>query len=160
MRAFDTSTFEQPAFLMPALAAGYRQDMIDAIGSMPASRLVGLSVTGFSPAGISVIELPVVPNLTFDGQVVQGGIVGLLADYAGVSAAACTLPVGWMASTTGYSVQNLAPARGERLLAVGRALQVGKTHAASNAQVWALRDGRYTLVATATTTCRPFQFAT
>ncbi len=158
MREFETPALEQPVFLMPSLTAGFRQDLIDAIGSMPASRLVGLSVTGFSPAGTSLIELPVVPAITFDGHVVQGGVVGLLADYAGVSAAACTLPAGWLASTTGYSVQNLAPAKGERLLAVGQALQVGKTHAVSNAQVWALRNGRYVLVASATTNCRPFQF--
>jgi uncharacterized protein (TIGR00369 family) len=102
--------------------------------------------------------MPVVPNLTFDGKVVQGGIVGTLADYAGVSAAACTLPSGWMASTTGFEVHNLAPASGDRLLAIGRALQVGKSQAVSAAEVWALKGGSATLVAVATTTCRPFEF--
>jgi uncharacterized protein (TIGR00369 family) len=124
---------------------------------MPASKLIGLKVQGFSADGTSLLELPMRTELTFDGRVAQGGIVGMLADYAGVSAANCTLPVGWMASTTGYEVHNLAPAMGDALVAVGRLIQMGKTSAVSNAEVWARRDGTHTLVAWATTTCRPFE---
>lgn len=146
---------------LPAVSTDIRPDLAAAIMAMPASQLIGLKVLGFSSDGVSVIELPIMPSLTFDGRVVQGGIVGMLADYAGVSAAACKLEPGWMASTTGFEVHNLAPAKGHRLLAVGRAVQVGTTHAVSTAEVWAeqLSDTgvpQYRQVCIATTTCKPF----
>lgn len=158
------------------VSANLRADLKAGIEHMPASRLLGVKVRGFARdqagelnQGVSVIECPVKPELTFDGRVVQAGLVGTLADFAGVSAAACTLPDGWMCSTTGFEVHNLAPAAGERLVAVGRSLFVGKSHAVSRAEVYAVAadrsasaeaDGqeRWTLVCAATTTCRPFQF--
>jgi uncharacterized protein (TIGR00369 family) len=147
-----------PSFTPPVIVPGFRADLVLGIQSMPASRLIGLKVLGFAPEGLSVIELPITGALTFDGRIVQGGIVGMLADYAGVSAAACTLPEGWMASTTGYEVHNISPAKGERLLAIGHAINVGKSHAVSRAEVWAQADGASTLVCVATTTCKPFEF--
>ncbi|MBS7806272.1 PaaI family thioesterase [Variovorax sp. PCZ-1] len=149
------------AFQLPNISPDCRKDLIASIHAMPASKWLGLRVLGFDLEGISVIELPVKPELTFDGRVVQGGIVGTLADYAGVSAAACTLEPGWIASTTGFEVHNLAPAAGARLIAVGRNMQRGSTHAVSTAEVWAQadvnNDTSYRLVCIATTTCKPFQ---
>jgi uncharacterized protein (TIGR00369 family) len=142
---------------MPTLQAGLRGDLAAGIEAMPASRLVGLKVVGFGAEGVSAIELAVRSEITFDGRVVQGGIVGLLADYAGVSAATCTLPAGWAASTTAFEVHNLAPARGAKLLAIGRAVHVGKSHALSRAEVWAFDADTVTLVAWATTNCRLFE---
>jgi uncharacterized protein (TIGR00369 family) len=146
-----------PTFSLPNLESGFRADLAAGIEAMPASQLLGLKVKGFSAAGISVIELPVRRELSFDGRAVQGGIVGMLADYAGVSAAACTLPPGWMASTTGYEVHHLAPAVGNTLIAVGRAAHVGKSHAVSTVEVWVQAGDKASLVAVATTTCRPFE---
>ena len=85
-------------FIPPDLQPGLRADLAAAIEAMPASRLIGLRVRGFAPGGVSLLELPMSPQVTFDGRVVQGGIVGMLADYAGVSAASSTLPAGWAAS--------------------------------------------------------------
>lgn len=151
------NTAAEPAW--PAIDPSFRADLKAAIEAMPASRLLGLHVIGFGAEGSSRIELPIRPELTFDGRVVQGGFVGVLADYAGVSAAACTLPAGWIASTTGFEVHNLAPAVGERLVAVGRALSVGKSIGVSRAEVYAQRGERFVLVCAATTTCRPFELA-
>ncbi len=127
---------------------------------MPSSKLIGLKVLGFAADGVSLLELPMRIELTFDGRVAQGGIVGMLADYAGVSAANSTLPLGWMASTTGYEVHNLAPAIGDVLVAIGRVIHVGKTNAVSSAEVWARRGDVHTLVAWATTRCKPFEMKT
>jgi uncharacterized protein (TIGR00369 family) len=143
----------------PAIDPAFRADLKAAIEAMPASRLLGLRVAGFGAEGASRIEMPIRPEISFDGHVVQGGFVGVLADYAGVSAAACTLPAGWIASTTGFEVHNLAPAVGQRLVAVGRALSVGKTLGVSRAEVYAQHGERWTLVCAATTTCRPFELA-
>ena len=83
----------------------------------------------------------------------------MLADYAGVSAAACKLPPGWMAATTAFEVHNIAPAAGERLVAIGQAVSMGKSIGVSRAEVLAQRDGQWTLVCVATTTCKPIEFA-
>ncbi len=142
---------------LPTVDINCRADLRDAIHAMPASKLMGLRVLGFDAAGVSLIELPLRTELTFDGRAAQGGIVGLLADYAGVSAAASTLPPGWICSTLGFEVHNVAPARGQRLVAVGRAQVVGRSHAVSRAEVYAQDSDALTLVCVATTTCRPFE---
>jgi uncharacterized protein (TIGR00369 family) len=142
-------------FSLPLLDDGYRSDLARAIMGMPASQALGLKVIGFSRDGASVIEMPVTPQWTFDGAVVQGGIVGALADYAGVSAAAAQLPTGWIASTTAFEIHNLAPAKGEKLVAIGRAVTVGKSLCVSRADVYALAGGEATLVAIGNTTCKP-----
>ncbi len=145
---------------LPTVNPEYRADLRQAIMTMPASRLIGLNVIGFDATGVSLIELPLKPELTFDGRVAQGGIVGMLADYAGVSAVACTLADSWIASTTGFEVHNVAPAMGVRLWAVGRAQHVGRTSAVSRAEVHAeAADGSLTLVGLATTTCKPIDLA-
>ncbi len=144
-------------FELPTLEVGFRADIVEAIEAMPASKLIGLKVLGLAPEGISLIELPMRTEFTFDGRIAQAGIVGMLADYAGVTAANCNLPLGWMSSTTGYEVHNLAPAFGEALVAVGRVVHVGKSNAISSAQVWARRGDVHTLVAWATTTCNRFE---
>jgi uncharacterized protein (TIGR00369 family) len=142
--------------LLPALIPGHRPDLRAGLEAMPSSRLLGLVVVGFGD-GVSVIDMPVRPELTFDGRSVQGGLVGTLADYAGVSAAVSALPAGWAASTLSFDVHTLAPARGERLVAIGRVIRVGKTHGVATAEVHAVTGEGTTLVATALVTCRPFE---
>ena len=120
---------------------------------MPCSRLFGLSILGFG-LGVSAIELPVRADLTFDGQTVQGGIVGMLADYAAVSAATAAAPLGWASSTTAFQVYNLAPARGERLVGIGRIVKGGRSQAVAAADVYAVVGAEAELVATALATCK------
>lgn len=143
----------------PPVDPSVRVDLRRAIESMPASRWLGLRIVGFDPKGVSRIEMDVRPEMTFDGVSVQGGLVGALADYAGVSAAVCAMPDGWRAATAGFEVHNIAPAAGERLVAIGRAISVGKTIGVSRADVYALRAGVWSLVTIATTTARLFDGA-
>jgi uncharacterized protein (TIGR00369 family) len=144
---------------VPHVSRLVRPDLISAIEAMPAAVLLGIVVRGFDAAGRSVIEMPVKSSLTFDGRVVQGGIVGVLADFAGVSAAACALPEGWLASTTSFEVSNIAPAVGTLLIAVGCAVKASQHTGVSKVDVYAGGpEGQpLTLVCVAKTTCRPFQ---
>lgn len=134
----------------------HRQDLGTLIEAMPAARHLGIRVAGFLPNGTSRIELTVRKEHRFDGRTVQAGVLGALADYAGVSAAAATLPAGWMASTVGYEVHNVAPASGLELVAIGYAKHVGRTSAVSQVEVYAMDPGPV-LVCLAQTTCRPMQ---
>lgn len=146
---------------LPKVDENRRLDLKIVIESMPAARHLGITVVGFLESGISRVDLETTPHHTFDGKVLQAGVVGALADYAGVSAAAATLGSGWGASTTGFEVHNLAPAFGKRLIAIGYAQLVKASHAVSRVEVYAQRPDQVelSLVACAMTTCRPMQFA-
>lgn len=146
-------------FSLPLLIDGHRTDLRDAIDRMPASGLLGLRIIGFGH-GVSAIDMQIRPELTFDGKVVQGGIVGALADYAAVSAATAAMPEGWASATTGFQVHNLEPASGIRLVALGRTIKVSKSGALAASDVFADRNNSMDLVATGLATCRLFAVAT
>jgi uncharacterized protein (TIGR00369 family) len=144
-------------FTLPALIANHRADLKRLIEQMPASRLLGLHVVGFAE-GVSVIEMPVRPELTLDGRTVIGGFVGTLADYAAVSATTASRAAGWYSATTSFDVHNVDAAIGTKLVALGRVIKTSKSSGLGAADVFALRDdGAAFLVATALATCRLFQ---
>jgi uncharacterized protein (TIGR00369 family) len=142
---------------IPDVDETYRPDIKEGIESMPAAKLIGLRVIGFSPVGISRLEARITHDITTNGRMVQGGILGMVADYAGVSAVACMLESGWVASTTAFEVHNLAPATGEKIVAIGRAVKVGKSIGVSTAEIYSASNGKLTLTCIATTTCKPMQ---
>lgn len=104
------------------------------IDSMPASRLLGIEIVSLG-LGRSVLSMPINPEVTFDGRDVQGGIVGVMADYAAVAAAASTLEVGWRVATLSCETHNLRPARGDRLIAQGEIIKGGRRHLVARADV-------------------------
>jgi hypothetical protein len=70
---------------------------------------------------VSSVELPVRPELGFDGRVVQGGLVGALGDCAGVSGAALHATYRLdRRHRRPRCVHDAAPASGESLTAIGR----------------------------------------
>lgn len=105
------------------------------VESMPATRHLGIRIVELG-AGRAVFEMDNVDALTFDGSIVQGGVVGVLADYAAVAACGTTLPAGWLMATTGSQTHNLAPANGSRLVAEAEVVRSGKRHAVARADVY------------------------
>ena len=114
--------------------------------SMPVFRLYGARAVHFE-AGKSELEIPWRKALTFDGVTIQAGVSAALMDFAGASAAATLLPVGWGIMTTGFEVHNTAPAIGERLVAYGEAIRMGKSTGLARADVFVERNGQRTLCA-------------
>jgi uncharacterized protein (TIGR00369 family) len=143
--------------ILPELIPGYRKNIATAVEAMPAFKLLGMEVVGFGE-GVSVIALPIKPEVTFDGRTVQGGIIGVLADFAGVTAAIAATPEQTTGSTTSYNVHNLVKATGTRLLAIGKVVNISQTSAVASANIFALNDttdeSKATLVATALITCK------
>jgi uncharacterized protein (TIGR00369 family) len=140
-------------FKLPELFASHREDLKILIERMPVCQLLGLKVCGFNE-NQAVVTMPVRSEFTVDGAVVQGGIVGTLADFAAVSAATASKPAGWVSSTTSFDVHNLAPAIGDRLVAIGRVIKASASSGVAAADVYAEKDGTFALVATALATCR------
>jgi uncharacterized protein (TIGR00369 family) len=141
--------------LLPELISGYRDDLRSAISRMPICELLEITVLGFN-ATQAIVEMPITNQITIDGRTVQGGIVGTLADFAAVSAATASKPIGWVSSTTSFDVHNLAPAIGVRLIAVGRVIKASGNTGVAAADVYADQGGELALVATALATCRFF----
>ncbi|WP_416897188.1 MAG: PaaI family thioesterase [Minwuia sp.] len=138
---------------LAAYDIGYRPGIAAGIHAMPSSQHLGIRCIGFAD-GRSAVEMPIRPEITFDGRIVQGAVVGVLADYAAVSAATASCPEGWFGSTTGYNVHNIAPADGERLVALGQICGRSRSAASTRADVYAVSGDDWTLVATCLATAR------
>lgn len=96
------------------------QHLVQIIESMPVARWLQLRLDDATPDR-TIISMPVVGEVTFDGTHCHGGIVAMLADIAAVSAAyTAVLDTGKVVATTAMNSNNLRPAAGERLVAVGR----------------------------------------
>ena len=121
--------------------------------SMPIFALFGAKVVNFA-AGQSELEMPWRHDLTFYGIAIPATVTGALLDFAGGSAAATLLPVGWGIMTTGFEVHNTARAAGERLVALGTAIHMGKSTGLARADVFVERDGQRTLSASGLVTVR------
>jgi len=123
--------------------------------SMPIASLYGLSIGEISP-GVVPVVLPFNPSLTFDGRHFQASAVAALIDFAGGLAAYSLLPPEWSLATLDVSMKVLAPAQGERLVGVGRALSAGQTISVSHVEVFARGDAFSTLCAVGTVSLRNF----
>ncbi|MEM9168378.1 MAG: PaaI family thioesterase [Pseudomonadota bacterium] len=98
-------------------------------------------------AGKIVIRAPVRDEITQHHGYVHGGVLGCLADTAMAWVAAL---VAGDVVTQSYSLQFLAPAKGEAVVAEGRVIKEGRRAVSVEARVSSVADdGGETLVATA-----------
>jgi uncharacterized protein (TIGR00369 family) len=119
----------------------------DSFARQAAMTLIGAQLTEVRP-GACTIELQVRPDLTQQHGFVHGGIVGMIADSAGGYAAFSLMPADASVLTVEYKINLLAPARGERLVAVGSVLKPGRTLSIVRADVFAHEAARATPIAT------------
>lgn len=84
----------------------------------------------------------------------QGGVIGVLADFAAGAAAGSLLPEGWQNATVGYTVKVVAPGADEELVERGEVIKPGRTLTVVAAEVYASAEGREALCATALVTFR------
>lgn len=108
----------------------------DFLANAPIARTLGLHLHDAAPER-STITMDIAPHLTFDGQTVQGAIVATLADFAAVACASMVTRPGQFIATVGCETHNLAPARGTRLIAVGRLISKPGRRMVAAADVYA-----------------------
>ena len=118
----------------------------DSFARQAAMTLIGAVMTRVEP-GRCEIELPVRDDLTQQHRFVHGGVVGMIGDSAGGYAAFTLMPADASVLTVEYKINMLAPAKGERLIARGEVVKPGRTLSIVRADVYALQDGRETLIA-------------
>ena len=105
-----------------------------------AMTLIGASLAAVD-AGESEIRLPYRADLTQQKGFVHGGIIGMIADSAGGSAAYRLMPASASLVTVEYKMNILAPARGS-LVARGKVIKSGRTLTVARAEVYA-EDGTH-----------------
>ena len=102
--------------------------------------------------GLVEIVLPYRPELSQQHGYFHGGVIGTLADNACGYAAFTLMAAEDSVLTAEYKINLLAPGDGETLIARGQVLRPGRTLTVCEARVYAVKDGRQKLCATALAT--------
>ncbi|AWI79405.1 MAG: thioesterase [Betaproteobacteria bacterium HGW-Betaproteobacteria-13] len=115
-------------------------------GMQQAMQLIGAELAELEP-GFAEIHLPHRPEITQQHGYIHGGVVGMIADSAAGYAANTLTPHDTSVLTVEYKLNLLAPADGQRLVARGEVIKPGRTLLITRAEVYAVRDERWTLCA-------------
>ena len=113
---------------------------------------LGAEIAAVRP-GVCEIRLPFRDALSQQHGFFHAGATGAIADSAGGYAAYSLMGPGDAVLSVDYKLNLLAPARGEMLIARGRVLRPGRTLTVCRVDVYAVRDGTETYVATMQQTC-------
>ena len=102
--------------------------------------LIGAELSLVAPGQVE-IELPFRDDLTQQHGFFHAGATSTVADSAGGYAAFSLFPREASVLTVEYKINLVAPARGERLRAVGRVLRPGRTLTLCDLEVFAVEAG-------------------
>ena len=93
-------------------------------------------------AGRTEIHVPHWEGIEQQHGFVHGGVVGMIADSAAGYAAMTVVPAEASVLTVEYKMNLVAPADGEKLIARGKVVRPGKTLIVTQAEVFAVKDGK------------------
>jgi uncharacterized protein (TIGR00369 family) len=110
-------------------------------------RHLGARIAHIAPGRVH-IELPSRPEVTQQNGYFHAGATSAIADTAGGYAAFTLFPEDTSVLTVEYKINLLAPAIGPRMEAVGTVLKPGRTLTVCQLQVFGVKDGQKSLVAT------------
>lgn len=97
--------------------------------------------------GVTEIHLPHWEGIEQQHGFVHGGVVGMIADSAAGYAAMTMVPASASVLTVEYKMNLVAPADGEKFIARGQVVRPGRTLIVTQAEVFAVKEGRETLCA-------------
>jgi len=100
--------------------------------------LIGARLGRIEPGRVE-IELPFRAGLTQQHGFLHAGITSAIADSAGGYAGYSLFPAGSSVLTVEFKINLVAPAAGERFLAVGEVLRAGRTLTVCSLEVFAFR---------------------
>ena len=131
--------------------ANFEERVRASFDRQPFMQTIGASLARVAP-GEAEIAMAVTPRLGQQHGFVHAGVVAALADTACGYAAFSLMPASAGVLTTEFKVNLLAPAAGERLVAVGRVVKPGRTLTVTQAEVFAETGSERRLVALLTAT--------
>lgn len=97
--------------------------------------------------GLTEIHLPHWSGVEQQHGFVHGGVVGMIADSAAGYAAMTLVSASASVLTVEYKMNLVAPADGKKLVARGKVVRPGRTLIVTQAEVFAVKDGKETLCA-------------
>ena len=97
--------------------------------------------------GLTEIHLPHWAGVEQQHGFVHGGVVGMIADSAAGYAAMTLVSASASVLTVEYKMTLVAPADGEKLIARGKVVRPGRTLVVTQAEVFAVKDGKEKLCA-------------
>jgi uncharacterized protein (TIGR00369 family) len=109
------------------------------------------TMTSVEPGAVE-IQIPFRPDLTQQHGFLHAGIITTIVDSACGYAALSLMPAQVGVLTIEYKVNFLAPAAGEFFVGRGRVTKPGRNVAVCAGDVFAVQEGRETLIATMLTT--------
>ena len=98
-------------------------------------------------SGRTEIHLPHWEGVEQQHGFVHGGVVGMIADSAAGYAAMTLVSASASVLTVEYKMNLVAPADGEKLIARGKVVRPGRTLVVTQAEVFAVKDGKEKLCA-------------
>jgi uncharacterized protein (TIGR00369 family) len=131
--------------------ANFEERVRASFDRQPFMQTIGASLARVAP-GEAEIVMAVTPGLGQQHGFVHAGVVSALADTACGYAAFSLMPASAGVLTTEFKVSLLAPAAGERLVAVGRVVKPGRTLMVTQGEVFAETGAERRLVALLTAT--------
>ncbi|MDD2662541.1 MAG: PaaI family thioesterase [Dechloromonas sp.] len=111
-----------------------------------AMALIRASLSAVEPGRVE-IRLPHWSGVEQQHGFVHGGVVGMIADSAAGYAAMSVVPASASVLTVEYKMNLVAPADGEHLIARGKVVRPGRTLIVTQAEVFAVGEGREALCA-------------
>ena len=97
--------------------------------------------------GRTEIHLPHWQGVEQQHGFVHGGVVGMIADSAAGYAAMTMVPASASVLTVEFKMNLMAPADGDQLIARGKVVRPGRTLIITQAEVFAVKDGKETACA-------------
>ena len=108
---------------------------------------LGVELSHLAPGAVD-LTVPFQHGLTQQHGFFHAGVTATIADSASGYAALSLFAPGAGVLTTEFKINLLAPARGEKLIARGRAIKTGRTLTVCQSDVSAVSAGVETLIAT------------
>ncbi|MCK8464891.1 PaaI family thioesterase [Aliiroseovarius sp. S1339] len=108
--------------------------------------LIGADITDLRH-GFCQITAPIPDTMRQQHGFGHAALTFALGDTAAGYAALSVMPDGHEVLTSEIKINLLAPAKGDRLVAEGRVLRIGRRLIPVEADVWAEQDGQRTLIA-------------
>ena len=125
---------------------GYAEQVAAMFAQQTFMQTIGARIARLEP-GLAEIELPYRRDLTQQHGYFHGGVTSAIADNAGGAAAYTLFPAGSAILTVEFKINLLAPAAGEKLVAVGLVLKPGRTLSVTDLKVYAVAGETRTLCA-------------
>ncbi|MDI9570689.1 MAG: PaaI family thioesterase [Pseudomonadota bacterium] len=131
---------------LPSAFADYESRVRSSFEQQGIMKAIGATLTSVTPGEVR-IDLPFGQAVTQQHGYFHGGIVTTIVDSACGYAAYSLMPAHSEVLTVEYKVNFLAPAKGEKIVGIGKVIRAGRSITVCSGEARAFQDGKGRLVA-------------